>query len=89
MLVNSPSAVSTSAPARREAATRPANTLTWLPTATVDGVAPTRFAYSTVPSYHCDVVLAGVGHAVAPALDRLVQHLEGPARRQTRLAVLR
>ena len=44
-LVNSPVTVSTSLPSGKEAATRPAKTLTWLPTATVEGSTPTRPAY--------------------------------------------
>src|SRR5450759_3568359 len=44
-LVNSPGTVSTSLPSGKEAATRPTKTLTWLPTATVEGSTPTRAAY--------------------------------------------
>jgi hypothetical protein len=45
MLVNSPAATSTSAPGGSDAATSPAKTLTWLPTATRDGSTPTIAAY--------------------------------------------
>jgi hypothetical protein len=44
MLVNSPLAVTTSAPSGSAAATSPAKTLVWLPTLTVPGSTPTRAA---------------------------------------------
>lgn len=44
MLVKSPAAVSTSPPAGRLAAISPANTDTWLPTATAEGGTPTSRA---------------------------------------------
>ena len=45
MLVKSPVAVSTSLPPGRLAAMSPANTDTWLPTATTDGSTPASRAY--------------------------------------------
>ncbi len=67
MLVKSPVAVSTSLPSGRLAAMSPANTDTWLPTATAEGSTPARWAYearaaatgrsyataSAVPARHC------------------------------------
>ncbi len=44
MLVNSPLAVSTSLPSGSAAATSPAKTLAWLPTATCSGSTPTSAA---------------------------------------------
>ena len=45
MLVKSPVAVSTSLPPGRLAAMSPANTDTWLPTATAEGSTPASSAY--------------------------------------------
>lgn len=44
MLVKSPVAVSTSLPSASDAASNPANTDTWLPTATVEASTPTSRA---------------------------------------------